>query len=218
MRIIACLSWYDENPEWLARTAASLADVVDYLIAIDGPYTLWEAECDWPKNTQHRAITDVAAYLRIPCALIKAPPLTEVDKRNHMIQLAHGQGDPNDWLLILDADEEITHHSPLLHHDLEHTAADVATVRLTDHWGSNTIAHRLYRNHPDLHIEGTHYTYMLNGRNLWTADDALNLTSQLHLYHRKRPEGSRREAKRIYSEDRDRLHLETPTMPTGATA
>lgn len=108
MRIVALLSWYDENPAWLGGLTAAFAGVADHIVAVDGAYSLYPSGRPRSPQGQAEAIRDAAAAINIGCT-IHEPQTTwvgnEVEKRNFMFHLAEKITTPDDWYLVIDGDE-----------------------------------------------------------------------------------------------------------------
>lgn len=123
----ACLSWYDENPNWLAATVTSLA-ACDAVIAVDGAYFGFPGGLTRPASgpEQAEAITATAnaAGLEVIVHQPLAPWPGQVEKRSYMCRLADLI--EADWLLVIDADETLIAND--LRKDLANTQADVLTV------------------------------------------------------------------------------------------
>lgn len=189
MRLVAMLSWYEESSQWLAALVASLQKAnVDHIVAVDGAYALFPDSMSQPRSgpEQPQAIIECAHTLGIGVT-IHRPTIVwggnEVQKRNHLVQLALAETEETDWLLQIDADELVTHAPPDLHRQLQQAEEDVAGVYFYQRNTKQPLppensvpkfnpltmtegfyGHRiLFRAQRDLHIEGAHYGYVANG-------------------------------------------------------
>lgn len=184
------LNVYEESPQFLAAYVASLAKAnVEHLVVCDGAYQLFPDGLTRPRSgpEQTAIIVESAHVLNIGVTIHRPKTAwrgNEVAKRNHLVQLALQETEPEDWLLQLDADELITFAPPDLHTRLEQTDADVAGVYFfqrnvrdmqTPGWDSaptfnpeemisGFYGHRiLFRANRSLRIEGAHYGYVIDG-------------------------------------------------------
>lgn len=110
MKIVGLLSWYDEEPEWLAECVTRAAGLVDHLVAVDGPYARFPGAAQKPHSPSEQAdaIVHGAASVGLPVTLHlpREPWQSEVAKRDFMFRLAEPLN--VDWLLRIDADEFVT--------------------------------------------------------------------------------------------------------------
>jgi hypothetical protein len=198
MRIVALLAWYREDPGWLRDTIQALAHVpADHLIAIDGAYDLYPG--GEPRSTlpEYEAIITACEGLGIGLTL-HTPQATwagnECEKRSKLFELGDQEATPEDWFLVIDADEIITTAPADLRDQLAATPYDVAAVTFSE--PHPTLKRRdypmpiLFRAGPGIQVVGNHFTYKtLDGRYLWgnaTTDDLeprLDLTATFRLEH-----------------------------------
>lgn len=171
--IVGLLSFYDEHPDWLTRCIHSLP--VDHLIAIDGAYRLYpDGKASSPPR-QHEAIRDAAAAAGIPLTLHIPNTVWpgEVEKRNHLFEIAETMTGPADWYFVIDADEHVTATPPDLKARLAGTVFDVGAIHLTE--PGHPRGTMVFPTHPKffraihgLRAIGNHYTYTTpDGRKLW---------------------------------------------------
>lgn len=187
MKLAALLSWYEESPEWLAATVASLAPHVDHLVAVDGAYLLFPGALDRPRSgtEQARALLEVADALGIGLTLHRPQEAfegNEVEKRNLLFDLARTVTDEDDWWLHIDADERVTRWPGDVKQRLEASELDVATVTfqqrhvrhpaaigsaplhspmpMQSSFGGHRVLTRALR---DLHVSGMHWHYVTGG-------------------------------------------------------
>jgi hypothetical protein len=188
MKLVAMLNWYEESPQWLAALVATLPKVgIEHIVCVDGAYQLFPDALTRPRSgpEQVSAIVESAHVLDIGVTVHRPKRAwrgNEIEKRNHLVQLALQETEPEDWLLQLDADEQIAFAPPDLHRRLEEAEEDVAGVyffqrntKLLEPDNSvpkfnpltmteGFYGHRiLFRAQRDLHIEGAHYGYVANG-------------------------------------------------------
>lgn len=204
MRIFACLAWFDEDPRWLAASAASFAKLADHVIAVDGAYLMYPEGRPASGGEQAESVTAACRANGLGCTLHVPETVwmgNEVEKRNAYVKLAAALGTAHeDWLLVLDGDEEISQVSGLTRGDLEASelsAADVGfwtTDELRSWYGPTR---RLYRLLEGMEYGPTHYTVQgttvsgervfVNGRGPVygeTLEPALDLTSQVRVEHK----------------------------------
>lgn len=208
VRICAALAWCDETPEFLERCVLSLAGVVDDLVALDGPWRLFEAPDSG--DAQRQAIADAAAAAGIDAYVTSAYPEWEsqVHKRDELMKLA---SEGNDWVFVIDADEYVVHSdSEAIRKGLaetEHHCAFVSFSNLnqgesmpgtTPHSGLNR---RLFRAGTTVRV--VHSGYWYDGRSV-VVEDALDLRHALALEHDNVNRGAERNQRaRMYRARRD---------------
>lgn len=220
-RIIALLSWYDENPAWLTRCIHSLQQLpTDVLVAVDGAYQHFPDPQPTSPLEQSRAVTQAAEDIDIP--LLWAEPRvwpTEVDKRNHMFATAESIAIPGDWYFVIDSDEHVTQAPPDLHQRLQHSPFDVGATTLLEPTDLGPIIYpthpKFFRAIPGLRTVGDHFTYTTpDGRRLWGDQrkhrlEARDDVTQVQVTHAKNLRHSdRRNAAETYYRTRDELGLE----------
>lgn len=213
MKLVACLSFYDEQPDTLKRCATSLVNVgADHLLALDGPYALYpHAE----PRTNEQAIDCLRHATRTIGLTLHQPnhawQANELEKRNTLFRIAHQLATPGtDWLMVIDADMTITRSPGDLHAILEHATEDVATARL--YGDGNDRPHRmLFRaQRYGIHLHGHHANYMDGqGRTLWNPVHPLDEVPALHIEgleveHRPQGRASERNQARSAYYDRAR--------------
>lgn len=201
MRLIACLSWYDEKPSWLAAAITSLHHAqIDHLIAVDGAYALLPEGKNASGTEQHHTIIETARALGIGLTLHIPQDRwngDEVEKRTHMFRLAQREAEPRkDWLMIMDADQVLLTAPHDLKHQLAATKHDVASVIFTERcdppqdqarqfdWDPETRypIRILFRSIPGIRCHGNHYTYTTpDGRRLWGNDQDQPCEPALHI-------------------------------------
>jgi hypothetical protein len=186
VRLVALLNWYEESSQWLASLVASLQKAnVEHIVAVDGAYQLFPDALTRPRSgsEQAAAITECAHSLNMGTTIYrpqKAWRGNEVEKRNHLVQLALAETEATDWLFQIDADELVDAAPYDLARRLEESEEDVAGVyffqrntkqpdpstavsvppfnplTLTEGFYGHRILFRALR---DLRIEQAHYLY-----------------------------------------------------------
>lgn len=162
MKVVGLLSWYDEDPSWLAECVASAARLCDHLIAVDGPYALFPGSTRTPfsGSDQAEVIARTCAGAGIGCTI--HTPRTpwwggEVEKRDFMFRAGALLTSPRDWFLRIDADETLTQIPPDTRALLSATDLDVAEVTLWERGVGESPLRCLYRALPGLSVEQAHY-------------------------------------------------------------
>jgi hypothetical protein len=217
MRLIACLSWYDEQPAQLAELVASMARAgVDHVVAVDGAYALFPCARGGSPSEQADAITHTARGAGLGVTVhVPAGPWAgnEVAKRSWLFELAHLLAEPGeDWLWVLDADEVID-TADGLREQLERCETDVAEVLLVDETGVSALRMLFRAQQGGIRVTGTHSTYIdRRGRRLWAPTGSMAEAEQLFdVRVRHRPHTRRRErdlARRRYITVRDDVGAE----------
>ena len=171
MKIWGCLAWFDEDPRWLAASTAAFAKLCDHVIAVDGAYYAYPEGRPASGGDQAEAIVAAARTAGIGCT-VHVPKTVwmgnEPEKRSCYTKLANALGTPyEDWLLVLDADEEVSEVSPLARYDLEATDLDAAELGM---WTTDELrswfgpSRRLYRLLPEMEYGPTHFSLSGLGR------------------------------------------------------
>lgn len=151
MKVAACLSWYDENPNWLAATVTSLADACDTVIAVDGAYFGFPGgllrPASGPEQVEAITATSNAAGLEVLVHQPTEPWAGQVEKRTYICRLAELV--EADWLVVIDADETLVAND--LRKDLVNSIDDVLSVLVLESeavagYSTRTPHHRLFRN------------------------------------------------------------------------
>jgi hypothetical protein len=221
VRIVALLSWYDEDPAWLDRCIRSLPQAgVSAILALDGAYSLYPAANAASDPDQVNAIRHAAEHAGIPCRIKQpaTPWAGEVEKRNRLFELA--EQTTADWYLIIDADEFITSAPPDVPARLAQSPFDVAAVTLRE--PGHPLGTVVYPTHPKffraihgLRAVTNHYTYTTpDGRKLWgnAKTDRLeprhDLTALTVEHHNQLRHPDRRGAALAYYRTRDRAGVE----------
>lgn len=135
-RLIGVLSWYDEPVEALAQCVTGLRGMgADHLVAVDGRYALFPGVLPVSAEEEQRTVVQVAKTLRMGCTL-HVPPHEwlggEVEKRTHMFALAVAEAQPDDWLVVMDADHVAVKAPADLKEQLAAAEEDVAILTIHD--------------------------------------------------------------------------------------
>lgn len=225
MKVVALLAFWDELPTWLAQTVASCGRLCDHVVAVDGAYELFPGGRGSSGTAQHEAIVGAADAAGVGLTLHVPTEKwagNEVAKRSFMFEVGRLVArDPEDWFLVIDADEVIVEVPADARRQLAETECVAAEYGLVNHFDLGTAAPEnqdhlrwvptecthhvrgLYRNLPGLRVEGEHYRYIANidgqPTDLWEGVPALDLR-HLRLNHRhgQRPQERNRRAKDYY--------------------
>ena len=214
VRLVALLSWFEEDPGWLHNCVQSLAGKVDHLVALDGGYGLFPGARPHSDDKQHRALVRATRKAGMGLTLEFPPNVwaSEMEKRTRLFRLGELLTGPDDWYFVMDADQTVTEWPDELRSMLALTEHDVALTRFVEpHPAAATKEfpiRNLFRAVRGLYVAGNHFTYMSpDGRKLWgpgRQEEPLDLTGHVHIEHRthfRRKE--RKEAARSYYKDRD---------------
>jgi hypothetical protein len=240
-RIIALLSWYDEEPRLLSRVVASLCGVVDHVVAIDGPYMLYPGASQWPQSEadQRAALIAAADGARLGITLVSARRPWydgEVEKRTALFDYGRLEADDGDWFFCVDADEYVMRAPGDLRDRLTVATADGLEVagisvrqrtaleeRQPGEQAGQFSGHRvLFKALPDLRVEVAHYFYLagpeddprvLRGRfDIHDLEPSLDVPD-LVIAHTPSARPMHRDlTKRRYYERRDELMIERPVI------
>lgn len=202
MRIIGLLSWYEEPCSWLAETVASAAKLCDHLIAVDGPYAEFPGALDKPVSPTEQASTILHAAAGVGMGStvhVSREPWwgNEVEKRTFMFGLAETISTPDDWFLVIDADEVVTKVPQDARELLAKTELDVAKVLIWERGDQDTglAARRLFRGLRGMRYDGCHYVVTVpteTGVRVLSGDDRIQTVEpfeelwDLRLEHRSR--------------------------------
>jgi hypothetical protein len=223
MRLIATLSFFDEEPELLRECISRLRTIgVDVLVAVDGPYDLYPSEKQGSSFETVKAILDEAdtslgLILRNKASWVG----NEVEKRNYMLEIALSIAKEGDWLLVVDSDhmwEMVEPKTRSLKDWLQATAYDVAQVGIAEcaldaeqeYWYE---ARLLLRAKPGMRYDGSHWRVRFTDgfavATLKAGDqasdkyvrDLTDVARVRHVVYEQPPE--RRERQTTYYEGRD---------------
>lgn len=189
MRVIGLLSWYDEQPKWLAASIASLGKKIglDHLVAVDGAYQLLPEGENASAQEQREVINDTCAAMDIGLTMHVPDTVwmgNEVEKRSRMFEL--GQfvaNEGEDWFMVIDADEVLKTCPGDVRQRLEESPHDAGQVTFLTR--AKVQAHLAQQFQWDevsrsqipiffravkggIRVVGNHYTYVTaDGRKLW---------------------------------------------------
>lgn len=129
MKLAAAICWYDEDPAWLERCVRSLAPIVDTIIHADGPWQDFPHDGPVSPIEQRRAII-VAAHAH-DLGVIDVKPrvwASQVEKRQALYAAGWRAAD---YLLVIDADEELRCANPdAIRATIEAAGGDAFNVRV----------------------------------------------------------------------------------------
>lgn len=215
-RLVALLSFFDEQPAFLHRLVTSLPLAhVDTLVALDGRYTHFPCAYDQSPCEQYATLTQACEQAGIPLRLHRptGPYPTEMAKRTSLFAKGEQATTPTDWYLIIDGDEQILTAPSNLKAQLEDTMFDVATAHLEQETPHPELP-RLFRAIRGLHVTCNHYTYRTpDGRYLWGNARTTLLEARypttLRIWHDERGRTPTRRAGQVgYYLRRDHAHIE----------
>jgi hypothetical protein len=228
VKIVALLSWYDEDPKWLLELVESLPLIgIRHLVALDGSYALLGARRHVSPVEQPLALLGAGEAAGV-AVTVGAPPRpweSEMEKRAALFRMGEELVEEGDWYFVLDADEVVRNRCDV-GSVLAETTAYAAKVTL---WSKSPRklrrSRRFFRAIPGLTVEGNHYTYVLpDGGRVWGNELEGPLLpaiqTAVNLEHRTEQRGLWRKAQQLaYYRERDRLLVEhVPCLRCGAQA
>ena len=219
MRLVALLSWFEEDPDWLHECVQSMKGKVDHLVALDGGYGLFPGARPSSDDKEHRALHRACRRAGIGLTLEVPPNVweSEMAKRTRLFRLGETLTAPDDWYFVMDGDQTVIAWPDDIRDILELTAHDVATTRFVEpHPNAATKQfpiRNLFRACRGLYVAGNHFTYMTSdGRKLWgpgRQETPLDLTGVVHIEHRTHFRSKARKRRSIdYYKSRDRKGVE----------
>jgi len=231
VKVVALISFFDERPDWLSACVASLNGVADHIVAVDGAYRLFPQAEAHSGDIQAGAIVGTAQALEMGVTYMapQTPWLrNEVEKRNHALQLALLECEPDvDWILVIDADSLVTSCPHDFRDVLADTKENVGSYYITEDFEGGTGkygARYLYRAHPTLHIRYAHFDYRRldasgNEVCLWENGGLPCCPTDLVIEHRRnqRNEQRNKRAQRYYLlRDSHKIEVFAPLAQPGA--
>lgn len=173
MAITTLISWYDENPQWLAEAIYSVASFSNQVIAMDGAYALYPNAQRVSPVEQSEAIHKAARESGIGCVIVEPTQPwrgNEIEKRSTLFAIAESFTDEaTDWYFILDSDEYV-YSNPYLNLPslLFNTSEDVCNVNVWEKGAFWRFYPKFFRALRGIRAVGNHWTYELpDGRRLW---------------------------------------------------
>lgn len=176
MRIVATLSWYDEQPSALAAWVAAVAPLVDAVVAIDGAYEHFPGGRGCSPDEQDDALVSACRKHNLELSSMShtpgdSPPWpSEVDKRACELALGVKVAGEGGWLLRLDADEFLNCREPAAlrmaledEHDVDVLSFDLFGEAVGDQPPYRYPIRRLVRALPGLTCDEAHYVTMAPG-------------------------------------------------------
>ena len=204
MRLVAIMSYFDEQPAFLSAAVSSMALAeVDHLVAIDGPYALYpDSMLRSRSNLEQTAAILGAAHgigIGVTIHVPNRPWLgNEIEKRNALFDISRAalpDLTSEDWFVIVDSDEYIE-KGVGTKAELDQASEDVGYYQLLEPDGTPNHIRALYRWHPDLCLTKTHYGFRhgQEGTLLWDGGGlpAAVLVDILVLRHMERDSMSER--------------------------
>lgn len=185
MIVTAALIWYDENPEDLEACVRGMAEIADWVVAVDGAYRRYpDAQVSSPPE-QAETIRRVAAEVGLEC-IVHIPDRLwagQIEKRSFVLAEA-SKG--TDWIAIVDTDWVIHADRAAARQELARLhlrGVDVVTVPLftpsgdaqpATNWhqrmaGTKSPIQHFFRPLPELRVETLHWYYsaVKKGQKVW---------------------------------------------------
>ena len=243
MKVVALISWWEEAPSWLAATVASAAKLCDHVVAVDGAYALMPGGTARSEAMQAETILRTCDALDMGCTVVRPKDVwfgNEVEKRTFCFAECRNVVTPGeDWIIVLDGDDVLTHVPDDTKTKLQLTDRDVAEVQLWDRetWisdetaaaaqnlelppHSTQIQRRIFRAADEIVVSGAHFCYQARrgDETSWywgTHDHGLTPALALHevrIEHRtKHRDKWRKRQAQDYYERRNALRAETTAV------
>lgn len=225
MKVAACLCWFDETPETLARCVSSLAGVADRVVALDGPWEHYPHESVSSPREQHDAIREAAGavggFESVTVMPARRAWRSQVAKRAAVLELARMVG--SDWVFVVDADEHVELcDTDVFRARLAATERDVCEVGLRTYGeGVRSTrpvpARRLFRASTGVTVDVAHNGYLTadgrwlhgDGRHI-KRETAADLSDVISIAHDRDARTAARQHARVeFLDHRRRLNLET---------
>lgn len=199
MKIVALLSYFDEQPEMLVDLVESLARAgVAGIVAVDGAYAEYPDATGTTGIDQALAITGTAVENGMFATVhIPSEPWAgnEIEKRTFLFALGHQYVEPGeDWLWVVDGDEIVLIDDTIverLHSTLSTTDAHVAKVGLHEKNAGHWMLRMLFRSQPSGIFVGPYHAKYITGdkRVLWASchqgqEDPAVTVPMVHVLHR----------------------------------
>lgn len=218
MKIIAMLSFYDEDPQWIEELMVGVSQFADVLVAIDGAYDLYKGERKFSER-QITAPMFASGIEHVHLDIGHEWSGNETEKRQYMLDKALDISEPGDWLMIVDSDylfKEIP-RIDIFRKTLQTTSAEAIDINFYESEdGTGVHKMRMFmRALPGMFMDGNHFTYRLpDGRHhhVLVRDStapsiqAEDILVQHRCYLR---DEKRREDQTAYYEQRDEQGIET---------
>jgi hypothetical protein len=228
VKIVALLSWWNENPAWLTRCVTPLGRFVDHLVAVDGAYEHVSGSHEHARSSGDQADAIVAACDGTGLALTLHRPTEpwigdEVAKRTFMFQAAALLTEPGDWLFVVDADEFVQEVPASIRSQLEQATEDGFEVGQIDMASPPPargvdLSRRFFLADPSFRVEGRHFHYVAgpttSPRLLWGDGSDPRLLPAVHIegfrseHWTAKRHPYRRQAQLDYYARRKKLRLE----------
>lgn len=110
MKLAAAVCWYDEPIEHLRRVVASVAPLVDSIVAYDGAWRGFPQRAE--AKSQVDAMREILEDARIDHLVTDAPRGVWESQSAKRTALYRAASEDADWVLVIDADEELRCDDP----------------------------------------------------------------------------------------------------------
>lgn len=166
MKCVAVLIWYDEDHRLLYENVRSWGEIADAVVAVDGAFKGYPGGKPWSRPIQREHIEHAAASQGMELLTYCPDHLWagHAEKRSFALKLAESITGPEDWYLLMDADEQLVEGT---REDLEAIDLDAGAVRAELHDAGHVWQPRLIRAVRGLRVEGLHYHYVAGDRTFW---------------------------------------------------
>jgi hypothetical protein len=214
--IVALLSYFREPDSFLKQMVKSLPRVgVDRLIALDGAYARFPGGTAHSPRSNRRVLERACESASVDLWHVAPDDVwagDEIEKRSVLFTLAESITTPDDWYLVVDGDEQVTHVDGDVPALLNGTDRIVAECELYAHDGAQPLR-MFFKAERGLRPVGTHFTYGLpDGRIVWggygqETEQALTLPVRV-LHKTLERSTARRNASLAYYKKRDEALVE----------
>lgn len=217
MKLVALLSWYDEQSAFIEAALGSLAWVgVDEIVALDGAYELFPFGQPRSPESNYEALarSPIPVHVRTPDSCWP----TEMDKRTTLFRLGEELTSERDWFFVTDADNVVIRCDCDLKRLLRGSSCDAGTVRFEEPRPNGPISRftltSFFRAQRGITVGPNHYTYTApDGTVLWGGNRRRNRVRKLKVPLTIEHRSFYREAGRFgrafaYYRKRDKLKLE----------
>lgn len=181
MKVVALISWWEEDPSWLAATVSSAAKLCDHVVAVDGAYGLMPGGTARSEAMQAETVLRTCDALDMGCTIVRPKDVwlgNEVEKRTFCFAEVRNVVTPGqDWIIVLDGDDVLSDVPEDTRMKLELTDRNVAEVTLWDRqtWvreetaaaareldlppHSQQTQRRIFRAADEITVAGAHFCY-----------------------------------------------------------
>ena len=211
MKVIGLLSWYSEKPSWLANCVASMGRLCDHVVAFDGAYARFPTDVPRSRPDEAETIMRTADGLGMGWTIYTPREKWwggEVEKRAAMFRAGMVVAEPDDWFLVLDADEVLADAWGGTRSVLADAVEDVAEIMITDEHQGRAPIRRLFRALPEITVEQAHYVVtarkdgekvvLVGDRKFHLEEPALGLHDVLIRHRASERDPVRKQQKQLY--------------------